>query len=184
MDSLGPAPCGVLVPPEFWMPSTLTKACWSGLHVVDGEPGVEHEPLSGSPALLRGGLGVGVGGVEYESIPELAKFGFLGLGDDAVGRGAVDAKLLVLLEGLVDGVPFPQEFSAVSARESQRVFSSNLRERAASAASSTIRFQPASKVRRQSGWSRAMRPALLPQYRQVPAAVLSRLEKGMDLPIH
>ena len=35
MDSLGPAPCGVLVSPVSWMPSTLIKACWPGLHVVE-----------------------------------------------------------------------------------------------------------------------------------------------------
>lgn len=41
-------------------------------------------------------------------------------------------------------------------------------ERAASAEIPTILFQPASNVRRHSGWSRAITPALLPQYGQVP----------------
>ena len=73
------------------------------VHGDGGEPGVEGEPVSGSPAQLRCGLWVGAGVCQGEPVPEFPEPGFLGLGDDAVGHGVADAPLPALLESLVDG---------------------------------------------------------------------------------
>ncbi len=67
-----------------------------------GKPGVQREPVCGSPAQL-GGLGVSGGGGQGELVPELPELGLFGLDDDAVGYGVVYSPFAALLEGLVDG---------------------------------------------------------------------------------
>ena len=141
-----------------------------------GEPGVQGEPVPGRLVELGCGLLVGPGVREGEPVPELPELGLLGLGDEVSELMIPSAmayrtpRFQPSSRAWLTVPPSPWELRAISARASRSDFSSKAWVLAASAARSTIRSQPASNVRRQPGWSRAMTPALLPQYRQVPAA--------------
>lgn len=92
----------------------------------------------------------------------------------------VNAPIPALFEGLVDGASLPIGVAGhLGHGEAKGLLVEAVGERAASPVSSTIWLQSASKVRRHSGWSKARNSALLPQYRQVPVAVLSGFESGI-----